>query len=121
VVACLGFALFARPALMPLWIAIYGVQLGATGACSRATAAGLIAADRRGLGMGVVNACEGAGLLVASVVGGVLWEQLHSGAAPFFYGDAAALVGAIVVYWALKPPAAPESTAPAAGEGDAGG
>ena len=41
--------------------------LGAMGACSRATVSGLIPPGRRGLGMGAFHACEGAGLLVASV------------------------------------------------------
>ncbi len=101
--ACLGFALGGTPGLMPLWFALYGVQLGATGATTRATASGLIRTDRRGLGMGVFHACEGVGLLVASVVGGVLWEQLHSGAAPFVFGAAMALVASAVVWSALRP------------------
>ena len=52
--------------------------------------------------MGIVNACEGGGLLVASVVGGVLWEQLGSGAAPFWYGAAMAALATGLVWRALS-------------------
>jgi len=106
-VACLGFAVLATPALMPLWFAVYGVQLGATGACSRATVSRLIQAERRGLGMGVFNGCEGAGLLIASVAGGWLWDRLGSGAAPFYYGAALAVVASGLVLPALRSPRAP--------------
>lgn len=102
-VACGCFALSAGAAWMPLWFAVYGAQMGATGSCSRATASGLIQAARRGVGMGVFNACEGLGLLAASVVGGALWDRLGSGAAPFYYGAATAVVAAAVAALALRP------------------
>lgn len=115
--ACLGFALFGAPNLMPWWFALYGIQLAATGACSRATVSGLIRGDRRGTGMGVFHACEGGGLLVASVVGGVLWERLSSGAAPFYYGAIVAAIAAGVVSRALRGPKARPGRAEASEEG----
>lgn len=101
--ACLGFAVYAAPSLMPLWFALYGIQLGATGACTRATAAGLIKSSRRGFGMGVFHACEGGGLLLASVIGGSLWERLGSGAAPFYFGAGMAVLACLLAYFALRP------------------
>ena len=104
-VACVGFAAFAGPELMPLWIAVYGLQLGATSACSRATVAGLLKAGKHGMGMGVFHACQGGGLLVAGIVGGLLWDRLGLAAAPFYYGAGMALIAALLVWPALRAPA----------------
>ncbi len=101
-VACLGFAFFGAPYLMPLWFVVYGIQLAATGAGARSAASTLTCVTRRGLGLGTFHACEGVGLLIASLVGGVLWDTLGSGAAPFYYGAAMALVAAIVLSYALR-------------------
>lgn len=118
---CLGFGLLGTPMLMPLWFAIYGVHMAATGACSRTTAAGLMRPDHRGLGMGAFHACEGAGLLVASGVSGWLWERTGSGATPFYYGAGLALAAAVLALWALRPTGgtAGGQAAPTAG-GEAG-
>lgn len=102
-VVCVGFALHATAGAMPLWFALYGVAMGAVGACTRATVSGLVCADRRGLGMGVFHACEGAGLLVASVTGGLLWEWYARGAAPFWYGAALAALATLLAWAALRP------------------
>lgn len=102
VVVCLGMATLASPYLMILWFAVYGLQLGATGACSRTTAAGLMRPDRRGTDMGLLNGCEGVGLLIASAVGGVLWDWHGQGADPFYWGAVMALLGTLVVLVALK-------------------
>jgi len=112
VVVCLGLAFGARPILMPVWFAIYGLQLGATGSCSRATASALMRPDRRGTDMGMLNALEGVGLLIASVVGGQLWDRLHSGAAPFEYAAVTAVVATVLAAYALRP----TRPAPAAAE-----
>ncbi len=103
-VVCLGLGLFAEPYLMPLWFVVYGMQLGAIGAAARGVASTLSRTDRRGLGLGVFHACEGAGLLVASVIGGALWDRLGCGGAPFYYGAAMALVATFVISRALKTP-----------------
>jgi MFS family permease len=111
VVACLGLAFGARPILMPVWFAVYGLQLGATGACSRATASALMRPDRRGTDMGMLNACEGVGLLIASTAGGLLWDRLRSGAAPFEFAAVAALVATVLVAFALRPVPLPPAAA----------
>lgn len=103
VLPCLGLAAFASPALMPLWFALYGVQLGATGACTRATAAGLIASSGRGLGMGIFHACEGGGLLIAGLVSGQVWQATGSGAFAFYYGAGLAVIAATLAARALAP------------------
>jgi len=102
--ACLGFACWEAAMLMPLWFVIYGIQMGATVGGTRSIAAGLASTSRRGLGMGVFHACEGAGLLIASVVGGGLWDRLGFGGAPFYYGAAMALIATFVVSLAFKNP-----------------
>ncbi|MCC7493205.1 MAG: MFS transporter [Fimbriimonadaceae bacterium] len=101
---CLGFAATSQPALLWLWFAVYGLQMGAVGGCSRATVAGLLAANRRGLGMGVFHAVEGVGLLLASIVGGQLAEHV-GGPAPFVYSALLATAAALLVTRALPPPA----------------
>ncbi len=104
-VSCLGFMVAARPGWMPLWFAIYGLELGAVGACSRATAAGLIRSGRRATGMGVFHATEGLGLLVAGLVGGQLADRVGA-SAPFAYGAVAALGAAALAWFALRRPSA---------------
>lgn len=103
VLPCLGMALLATPATMLVWFALYGIQLGATGACTRATAAGLIPEGRRGTGMGIFHAVEGGGLLIAGVVGGQIWDRLDSGEFAFLLGATLALIAAILVRFALRP------------------
>lgn len=100
---CLGMALLATPATMFVWFALYGIQLGATGACTRATAAGLIPEGKRGTGMGIFHAVEGGGLLIAGVVGGQIWDRLDSGEVAFLAGATLALIAAILVWFALRP------------------
>jgi len=100
---CLGMALWATPATMLVWFALYGIQLGATGACTRATAAGLIPEGRRGAGMGIFHAVEGGGLFIAGVVGGQIWDRLDSGEVAFLTGATLALIAAILVRFALRP------------------
>lgn len=106
--ACAGFAMYSSPLLMPVWFAVYGLQLATTQGCVRGIAAGLARADRRGLGMGTFHACEGFGLLAGSVIGGLLWERMGSGAAPFYYGMAMALAAAVLAPHALPGPASGE-------------
>jgi len=96
-------ALWATPATMLVWFALYGIQLGATGACTRATAAGLIPEGRRGAGMGIFHAVEGGGLFIAGVVGGQIWDRLDSGEVAFLTGATLALIAAILVRIALRP------------------
>ncbi len=106
-VTCLGFGPLATKLGLPLWFAIYGIELGAIGGCSRAAAAGLMDPDRRGTQMGWFHGCEGFGLLAAGLIAGWLWER-HGATTAFTYGAAMAVVGAVLAAVAIKPNAAAE-------------
>jgi MFS family permease len=81
----LGFAV--APGSWAVWplLAVYGTYVAATEGVARAWVSDF--APRRALGtaFGIFSAATGAGLLVASVVAGVLWSSV-SPTAPFWLG-----------------------------------
>jgi MFS family permease len=68
-------------------VALWGVHMGITQGLLASMVAGTAPADLRGTAYGFFNLMSGLALLVASVVAGLLWDQL--GAAFTFYAGAA--------------------------------
>lgn len=92
----LGFA-FATDAWMvwPLFL-VYGAYIAFTEGVGKAFIADLVPDERRGSAMGLYNASVGAMVLVASVMGGALW-QFVGPAATFLAGAASAGAAAILL------------------------
>lgn len=92
----LGFALAGGSGLVwPLFLC-YGVPLAMTEGVGRAFVANLVPADRRGSFLGLYYTAIGLTAVVASVLAGVLWDQVGP-AAPFALGASTGLAAALLL------------------------
>ena len=104
----LGFAV--APGSWAVWplLAVYGTYVAATEGVARAWVADYAPPRALGTAFGVFSAATGAGLLVASVVAGVLWSSV-SPSAPFWLGAAAAAAALALLTLAARIGRAPSS------------
>lgn len=109
-----GFAIFALVYLgfgivsdgwyvWPLF-AVYGLYIALTDAVGKAWVIDFAPPDARATAIGVYTGATGAMVLAASVVAGVLWEEIDP-AAPFILGAATGLASAVLVFVLLRTPA----------------
>jgi len=100
VVTYTGLAIAASAWLVATLFVLYGVHQGAFRAVGKALAVDLVPRPLRASGVGLYGATVGLSALLASVVGGQLWDRLGP-AATFAYGAACALLGAAVLVAAV--------------------
>jgi MFS family permease len=91
-----GFAAANAPAQMWILFPAYGLVAGLTEGSERALIASAVAKERRGNALGVYNLVSGAGLLIASVLAGFLWDRVAPSAA-LGTGAALALLAAALL------------------------
>jgi MFS family permease len=91
-VAYLGLALTRNPLLVAAAFVSYGLYQGMYRAVGKALAADLVPAQLRASGIGWYSTTVGLLQFVASVVAGVLWDQVGH-VAVFFYGALCAALG----------------------------
>ncbi len=94
-----GFA-SASAAVWPLF-ALYGLHMALTEGVGRALIADSVPARSRGTALGLYTGAMGAMILVASVLAGVLWDEIGP-SAPFFLGGATA-AASLILLLALLP------------------
>jgi MFS family permease len=95
-VVYLGFGLATSGwAVWPLF-AVYGVYMAFTDGISRALVVELVPDNIRGKALGVTQALTGAGVLIAGIGAGELWDRV-SPRAPFFVGSALAAAAALLL------------------------
>ena len=95
-VVYLGFGLATSGAAVWPLMAGYGVYMAFTDGILRALVVDVVPANIRGKALGIQQALTGAGVLVAGVTAGVLWDKV-SPRAPFFLGAGLALSAALVL------------------------
>jgi len=93
-IAYLGFALTQSILLVAALFVFYGLYQGIFRAVGKALAADFVPEHLRASGVGWYSTTVGLLQLVASVVAGLLWDQIGH-AAVFYYGAAFAVVGSI--------------------------
>jgi MFS family permease len=98
----LGFGLVGSPKVMAGLFALYGLYQGIFRSIGKAYATDFVPAHLRASGIGWFSTTIGLLELIASLVAGILWDNV-SHAAVFYYGAATALVGAAMML-ALLPP-----------------
>ncbi len=76
--------------------ALYGACTALLSGAERAFIAEAAPVQLRGTVLGIYGTLQGVGLLLASIVAGVLWDTVGSNA-PFWFGGALALVSAVAV------------------------
>jgi MFS family permease len=82
-------------AVWPLF-AVYGVYIAMTDGVGKAYVSDLVPEDRRATALGLYNATVGVTVLLASVMGGALWDVVGP-AATFAFGAATAAIAAVVL------------------------
>lgn len=92
----LGLAAANGTAVVWPLFAAYGVTMALTEGVSRALVSDLAPADRRGAFLGLYHTTIGLTAVVASVLAGVLWDQVAP-AAPFALGAATGLAAAVLL------------------------
>jgi MFS family permease len=95
----LGFALASVSWQIWALYALYGVYYGAVEGTARAYVADVVPRRQRGMAYGVYNAAVGVAAFPASLIAGLLWQQITA-SAPFVFGAALALLAAaLFVTW----------------------
>lgn len=91
---------------MLVGVALWGVHMGMTQGLLAAMVAEVAPADLRGTAYGFFNLMSGLAMLLASVVAGLLWQELGS-AATFLAGAAFSLLAMVGLAWRLRRRATP--------------
>ena len=90
----LGFAVSSTIWQIYLLFALYGVYYGIVEGVARAYIADLAPAEKRGTAYGLYHGVVGLTLVAASVIAGLLWDNVNT-AAPFYLGAGLAFVAMI--------------------------
>jgi MFS family permease len=87
----LGFGVTENQGAVILLFALYGVYGAAADGAQKALVSDIIDENRRGTALGLYNCIIGITLLPASIIAGLLYDRVGSGA-PFFFGSAMAFL-----------------------------
>lgn len=79
-----------------LLFALYGLYSAATDGIQKALVSDLIDKNKRGTGLGIYNCLVGITLLPASIIAGLLYDNINN-RAPFYYGAIMALISAVLM------------------------
>ncbi|GAB6151590.1 MFS transporter [Desulfosporosinus burensis] len=99
-----GFGRTSSPVVLILLFAFYGLYSAATDGVQKAMVSDLIDKNKSGTGLGLYNSIVGITLLPASVIAGLLYDNVNN-QAPFYYGSVMALVATflmIIFHWSGK-------------------
>jgi MFS family permease len=94
--ACLGFALLHHPVAIAALFLFYGLYQGVFRAVGKAFAADFVPESLRAGGVGWYSTTVGLCQLLASLVAGLLWDEVGH-AAVFYYGVAFSILGSIAL------------------------
>lgn len=102
-----GFGITGTISVVIGLFALYGIYSAATDGVQKALVTDLTGKDRRGTGLGIYNSLLGATLLPASLIAGLLYDNVNN-RAPFFFGATMAFIAAIlmVLFNIFRPAAA---------------
>lgn len=95
-VSYLGFALSETTTQFLTILVVYGLYFGFSEGVERAIISELLPEDRRGTGFGLFYLVQGIGLLLASILFGLIWDY-YSVKLPFFISSFLALLSTILL------------------------
>ena len=96
-----GFAVCSNQLLMIAIFVIYGIYTAMTAGVERAFISEIAPKEVKGTMLGLHSTLAGIALLPASVIAGLLWDQVGA-YAPFVYGGVMSLVAAVILLVGLK-------------------
>lgn len=91
-----GFGITRSITVLVILFAFYGLYSALTDGIQKALVSDLIPADKRGTGLGLYNGLVGITLLPASVIAGLLYDNINN-QAPFYFGAVMALIAAVMM------------------------
>jgi MFS family permease len=92
-----GFGRTNTIAVLIMLFALYGLYGAATDGVQKALVSDIIDKDRRGTGLGIYNCLIGITLLPASLIAGVLYDNVNN-RAPFYFGSVLAFFAACLMF-----------------------
>lgn len=92
----IGFALFTGKTSLIVLFAVYGVYTALITGAERAYIAESSPANFKGTILGLYGMLQGIGLLLSSVIAGLLWDNINSDA-PFWFGGAIGIISAAAI------------------------
>lgn len=92
-----GFGRTNTITVLIMLFALYGLYGAATDGVQKALVSDIIDKDRRGTGLGIYNCLIGITLLPASLIAGVLYDNINN-RAPFYFGSVLALIAACLMF-----------------------
>ena len=92
-----GFGKTNSKILLILLFALYGLYSASTDGIQKALVSDLIDKNKRGTGLGIYNSLIGITILPASLIAGVLYDEVNN-RAPFYFGSVMALLAAVLMY-----------------------
>lgn len=96
-----GFALLSAKLPVVLLFFAYGAYTAFISGAERAFVAEAAPAGYKGTVLGIYGTLQGIGLLLSSIIAGVMWDHLGSDA-PFFFGGAVGILSAVAVALILR-------------------
>ena len=102
-----GFGITGTISIVIGLFALYGIYSAATDGVQKALVSDLTGKDKKGTGLGIYNSLLGVTLLPASLIAGLLYDNVNN-RAPFFFGAVMAFIAAIlmVLFYIFRPAAA---------------
>jgi len=91
-----GFALLTSTAAIVFLFIAYGAYTAFISGAERAFICESAPAGFRGTVLGIYGMLQGIGLLLSSIIAGVMWETINSNA-PFIFGGTLAIISAIII------------------------
>lgn len=96
IITYLGFALSTNYILIGFLFIFYGIYMGIFRAVGKAMATDLSPVHLRSTGLGLFSTVIGLTALIASLVGGILWDKINP-SATFYFGAASAILGILAL------------------------
>jgi MFS family permease len=94
-----GFGLAKQPWLIWILFSFYGLYIALTDGVSRAYISNLVPREKSGTAFGAYQMIIGFGVLIASILAGLLWNYLNP-SVPFIFGAITALVAVLLFSFA---------------------
>ncbi len=91
-----GFGITSSVGAIVALFALYGLYSAATDGIQKAFVSDMIDKNKQGTGLGIYNALLGITLLPASIIAGLLYDNINS-QVPFYFGAATAFISAILM------------------------
>ena len=97
----LGFAVFAAKQAIVLLFIAYGAYTAFLSGAERAFIAENAPAYYKGTVLGIYGMLQGIGLLLSSIIAGIMWDAVNSNA-PFWFGGIIGIVSAVMIAVILR-------------------